>query len=76
MVLVKGGRQKGSQVNPTVITMLALAKGNRQMGFQVGQTTEIDLVKRDRQKGSRMEFQVSLIKVRSQMIARLGSQDD
>jgi len=29
LVLVKGGRQKGSQVNPTVTPISALAKGNR-----------------------------------------------
>ena len=53
LVLVKGGRQKGSQVNSTVTLISALVKGNRQMGFQVGQATNIDfLVKRDRQKGS------------------------
>jgi hypothetical protein len=48
------------------------------MGFQVGQATNIGFffVKRGRQKGSQMEFQVSLIEVRSQRIARLGSQDD
>jgi hypothetical protein len=47
------------------------------MGFQVGQATNIDfLVKRGHQKGSQMEFQVSLIEVINQRIARLGSQDD
>ena len=77
LVLVKKGRQKGSQVNPTVTPILALAKGNRQMGFQVDQTTNIDfLVKRDRQKGSRMEFHVNQTEVRIQKIARLGSRDD
>jgi len=49
LVLVKGDRQKGSQVNPTATHILALAKGNHQMGFQVGQDTNIDfLVKRGR----------------------------
>jgi hypothetical protein len=41
LVLVKGGRQKGSQVNPTITQILALAKGNRQIRFQVGQATNI-----------------------------------
>jgi hypothetical protein len=35
LVLVKGGRQKGSQVNTTGTPILALVKGNPQMGFQV-----------------------------------------
>jgi hypothetical protein len=35
LVLVKGGCQKGSQVNPIVTLILDLVKGNRQMGFQV-----------------------------------------
>jgi hypothetical protein len=49
LVLVKGGRQKGSQVNPIATQILALAKRNCQMGFQVGQATNIDfLVKRGR----------------------------
>jgi hypothetical protein len=49
LVLVKGGCQKGSQVNPTITLISSLVKGNRQMGFQVGQATNIDfLVKRDR----------------------------
>jgi hypothetical protein len=49
LVLVKGGRQKGSQVNPTATQILALAKENRQMGFQVRQATNIGfLVKRGR----------------------------
>jgi hypothetical protein len=47
------------------------------MGFQVGRAINIDfLVKRGRQKGSRMEFQVKITKVRIHKIARLGSQDD
>jgi hypothetical protein len=51
--LVKGDRQKGSQVNPTATQISVLAKGNRQMGFQVGQAANINfLVKRDCQKGS------------------------
>ena len=29
LVLVKGGRQKGSQVNPTATSISALAKRNR-----------------------------------------------
>jgi hypothetical protein len=74
LVLVKEGRQKGSQVNSTVTPILALAKGNRQIGFQVGQTTKIDFLdKRDRQKGSRMEFHVNQTEVRIQMIAKLES---
>jgi len=77
LVLVKGGRQKGSQVNPTVTLISALVKGNCQMGFQVGQATNIDfLVKRDHQKGSQMEFQDNIIEIRIQRIASLGSQDD
>jgi hypothetical protein len=35
LVLVKGGRQKGSQVNTTATPISALVKGNTQMGFQV-----------------------------------------
>jgi hypothetical protein len=42
LVLVKGGCQKGSQVNPTVTLILALVKGNRQMRFQVDRATNID----------------------------------
>jgi hypothetical protein len=42
LVLVKGGRQKGSQVNPTVTPISSLAKGNRQIGFQVGQATNFN----------------------------------
>jgi hypothetical protein len=42
MVLVKGDRRKGSQVSPTVTSILA--KGNRQMGFQFGQTTNMDFL--------------------------------
>jgi len=44
LVLVKGGRQKGSHTS-------ALVKGNRQMGFQVDRAAKIDflvLVKGDR----------------------------
>jgi len=55
LVLVKGDRQKGSQVNPTAIPISALVKrgrqkgshisalvrGNRQMGFQVDRATNI-----------------------------------
>ena len=75
---LKGDHRKGPQVSPTATQISALTKGNRQMGFQVGQATNIGffLVKRGHQKGSQMEFQVSLVKVRSQRIARLGSQDD
>jgi len=40
LVLVKGGRQKGSQVNPTATPISALVKGNRQMGFQVDRATK------------------------------------
>ena len=42
LVLVKGGRQKGSQVNSTITSISALVKGNRQMGFQVDRATNID----------------------------------
>jgi hypothetical protein len=35
LVLVKGGHQKRSQVNPIATPILALVEGNRQMGFQV-----------------------------------------
>jgi hypothetical protein len=42
LVLVKGGRQKGSQVNPIATSISALVKGNRQMGFQVDRATNID----------------------------------
>jgi len=42
LVLVKGGRQKGSQVNPTATPISALVKGNRQMGFQGDRATNID----------------------------------
>jgi len=41
-VLVKGGHQKGSQVNTTATPISALVKGNRQMGFQVDRATKID----------------------------------
>ena len=41
-VLVKRGRQKGSQVNPTATPISALVKGNRQIGFQVDRATKID----------------------------------
>jgi hypothetical protein len=55
LVLVKGDRQKGSQVNPIVIPISALVKrgcqkgshisalvkGNRQMGFQVDRAAKI-----------------------------------
>jgi hypothetical protein len=49
LVLVKGGRQKGSQVNTTATWISALVKGNHQMGFQVDRGTKIGflvLVKR------------------------------
>jgi len=70
--LVKGDRQKGSQVNPTATQISALAKGNRQMGFQVGQAANINFwLKEIARRDLRMEFQVKLIKVRSQRIARL-----
>jgi hypothetical protein len=42
LVLVKGGRQKESQVSPTATSTSALVKGNRQMGFQVDQAANID----------------------------------
>jgi hypothetical protein len=75
MVLVKGDRRKGSQVSPTVTSILA--KGIRPDGISVWPNYKYGLlVKRDRQKGSRMECQVNLIEVRGQGIARLGSQDD
>jgi len=35
LVLVKGGRQKRSQVNPTGTSISTLVKGNCQMGFRV-----------------------------------------
>jgi hypothetical protein len=55
-VLVKEGRQMGSQV--------ALVKGNRQMGFQVDRVAHsLVLVKEGRQKGS----QVALVKGNCQM---------
>jgi hypothetical protein len=42
LVLVKGGRQKGSQVNTTATPISALVKGNPQMGFQVDRATNIN----------------------------------
>ena len=42
LVLVKGGRQKGSQVNPTATPISDLVKENRHMGFQVDRATNID----------------------------------
>jgi len=42
LVLVKGGREKGSQVNPKATPISTLVKGNRQMGFQVDRATSID----------------------------------
>jgi len=42
LVLVKRGRQKGSQVNTTATPISALVKGNPQMGFQVDRATNID----------------------------------
>ena len=42
LVLVKGDRQMGSQVNPTATPISALVKRNRQMRFQVDQATNID----------------------------------
>jgi len=42
LVLIKGGRQKGSQVSPTATPISALVKGNRQMGFQVDRAANID----------------------------------
>jgi len=41
LVLVKGGCQKGSEVNPTATPISALVKGNRHMGFQVDRATKI-----------------------------------
>ena len=41
LVLVKGGRQKGSRVNSTITSISALVKGNRQMGFQVDRAINI-----------------------------------
>jgi hypothetical protein len=63
-VLVKGGRQKGSQVNPTATPSSALVKGNCHMGFQVDRVTNIVffvLVKGGRQKGSQVNPTVTLI---------------
>ena len=59
LVLVKGDRQKGSQVNPTATQISALAKGNRQMGFQVGQAANINFfwLKEIARRDLRMEFQ-------------------
>jgi hypothetical protein len=44
LVLVKGGRQKGSQINTTATPISALVKGNPQMGFQVDRATNIDFL--------------------------------
>ena len=75
LVLVKGDHRKGSQVSPTVTSVLA--KGIRPDGISVWPNYKYGfLVKKDRQKGSHMEFQVNIIEVRNQRIARLGSQDD
>jgi hypothetical protein len=60
LVLVKGGRQKGSYVNPTATPISALVKGNLQMRFQVDRATNIDflvLVKGGRHKGSKNPLQ-------------------
>jgi hypothetical protein len=57
LVLVKGGRQKGSQFNTTATPISALVKGNRHMGFQVDRAIKIDflvLVKGGRQKRSQV----------------------
>jgi len=57
LVFVKGGRQKGSQVNPTATPISTLVKGSRQMAFEVDRVTNIDflvLVKGGRQKGSQV----------------------
>jgi hypothetical protein len=42
--LVKGGPQKGSQVNTTATPISALVKGNPQMGFQVDRATKLDFL--------------------------------
>jgi len=47
LVLVKGDRQRGSQVNPTAIPISALVKRGRQKGSYISA-----LVKGGRQKGS------------------------
>jgi hypothetical protein len=44
LVLVKGGRQKGSQGNTTATPISALVKGNRHMGFQVDRAIKIDFL--------------------------------
>ena len=44
LVLVKGGRQKGCQVNTTATLISALVKGNPQMGFQIDRAIKIDFL--------------------------------
>ena len=44
LVLVKGGRHKGSQVNTTATLISALVKGNPQMGFQIDRAIKIDFL--------------------------------
>jgi len=77
--LVKGGRQKGSQVSPTAASISALVKGNRQMRFQVDRAANIDflvLVKGGLQKGSQVSPTATPISALVKRNRQMGFQFD